>query len=410
MYCRYCGKELPNDSNFCPSCGKKQKKSKEIIFKFATGLKIIEFTKKYMIAVYAYFFWVLLNLTLYITSDKYSDCGQRFYPFDMPLSYVIQGGIPGAIGMKIPPTVEFFGRSLNCYDFTEFFTYTLLFPMIVLGLVRLIHYIITLEKHKSSVTETSNIKTKEVKIDFEQSEDSLESQDITVQKESFDYPMEQDFTRKEHINTFELFIKRFFATTIDKVLIMVLAGFLIFSITSIYPFYAEELGTYSALFHMSTLDIYNAAIGSVIKNFPNDMIAQHKTEIDSCYLDYIWLDICFTLQFVAINLIYYYFSERKWSASLCKHYYGLILVSTKENQEGKVISHSQVLLRASIFLVLMIAMILLRWLLGINYWGVIIFFFLLLDFPILLTGKSMIDLLSSTKLIAIDKQRTDNSN
>ena len=204
--------------------------------------------------------------------------------------------------------------------------------------------------------------------------------------------------------SFDFLFKRFWASVVDKVLIIIITGLIILLTTAVYQDYIGYLGTYSAFFHMSVQQIYYAAIGNVMGSYPGDRIAQHQIEIDNCYNNYIWLDILYTLQFVAINIIYYYFSERKWGASICKHVFGMVLVSTKSHKIRERIGHSQVLLRTFIFLLLMLGMIALRWLLGINYYGVILIFFLLLDCPIILTGNSLIDILSFTKLIFTKEQ------
>ena len=140
MYCRYCGKELPNESNFCPSCGAKQidksKKGLDISF------YIMSYIKEHKKFFYVLFVWVLLHITLFVSSEKNDRCDDQFYPFDMPFSDVIQGGRQWYYDYGvITPNVEFLGSSINYYDFTEFFAYVIILPLFIWGIVRFVPYI-----------------------------------------------------------------------------------------------------------------------------------------------------------------------------------------------------------------------------------------------------------------------------
>ena len=121
MYCRYCGKELPNDSNFCPNCGKKQKDEGSVR---KTSLEYI--LKEHKKLSYAYLVWLLLHLTLFLSSTKNNPDG--FYPWNKSISYLLGGD-------------SYYRFSLldeyNVYDFSEFFFYTIVFPIVIFGIIRL---------------------------------------------------------------------------------------------------------------------------------------------------------------------------------------------------------------------------------------------------------------------------------
>lgn len=147
MYCRYCGKELPSDSNYCPNCGKKQIDAKWKQTVNINNQSIIGFIRKHKIIAYSYIAWFLLHLTLYISSEKYKTCEKRFYPFDESFSDVIYGSIYGRL---YPYYIEFFGDSLNYYNFTEFLAYVILLPLVIYAIVRLIKSVCLIIKIKFS--------------------------------------------------------------------------------------------------------------------------------------------------------------------------------------------------------------------------------------------------------------------
>lgn len=124
MYCRNCGKELPDNSNFCPNCGKKQK-DERVVRK--TGFEDLLKTHKKL--SYTYLLWCLLHLTLFLSSSK--DNPDGFYPWNKSISYLLGGG-------------EYYGFSLldedNVYDLSELFFYTILLPIVILGIVKLWPY------------------------------------------------------------------------------------------------------------------------------------------------------------------------------------------------------------------------------------------------------------------------------
>ena len=129
MYCRYCGKELPNDSNFCPNCGADQNLSKNK----SSRIRISEFINNQKVIIYVYLTWILLHITLFISSSKDNSAG--FYPWNKPLNDMLSylgGGKPSYFSFEY----SWFDK-YNVYDISEFFFYTILLPLLLVGLVKL---------------------------------------------------------------------------------------------------------------------------------------------------------------------------------------------------------------------------------------------------------------------------------
>ncbi len=135
MYCRFCRKEIPNNSIFCPNCGKKQEgESSKIDFQFFQGLG------KYKKWGFIYIIWCLIHIGLLVFNSS-EDVFYRhpygwskeinkidaFYPFDNSLSNVLQWK---------PFWCDPF-KNMDVYDLSELFFYTILFPLLICGIVLL---------------------------------------------------------------------------------------------------------------------------------------------------------------------------------------------------------------------------------------------------------------------------------
>jgi len=136
MYCIECGAQIPDNSKFCPHCGKKQteaeptlkEKIAEVIIEKEITRQVIEahkssidyqFLKK---AMGWYLAWILLHLSLLLIfssgafkGSNSNDGVDDFWPFDSCGSYC-----------------DFAQR----YDITEFLVYTI-FPLIILVIISL---------------------------------------------------------------------------------------------------------------------------------------------------------------------------------------------------------------------------------------------------------------------------------
>ena len=133
MYCIKCGKEIPDNSLYCPSCGKRQNNDK-------VEPSLSKLVVKYKTTILLYLVWCFIHIGLILSSNpeigeyqigfaqyKKFDQSIGFYPFDIALSDLIQGG-----KYWFDPI-----NNINVYDATELFFYTLLLPSIVLLLVLL---------------------------------------------------------------------------------------------------------------------------------------------------------------------------------------------------------------------------------------------------------------------------------
>lgn len=124
MYCRNCGKELSNVSNFCPECGTKQNDFPE------NKIHVPKFIKEHQKLSYVYVAWFILHLSLFIFSEKTAN---YFYPFGCELKDVFVNF----------PYVDFsLLKYSDSYDFSELFFYTILFPIMIFGAFKSYPYVL----------------------------------------------------------------------------------------------------------------------------------------------------------------------------------------------------------------------------------------------------------------------------
>lgn len=110
MYCKYCGKEIKNNSNYCEHCGKKQDSKEKSSSNFVPfGLYVI---------------WVCFNLYL-LTGFKYHYASKFFYPFTTRTN-VAPGYASSTFNQKY-------------YDGSEFIVYVIVIPVIIYLIYRYIN-------------------------------------------------------------------------------------------------------------------------------------------------------------------------------------------------------------------------------------------------------------------------------
>lgn len=141
MYCRYCGKEIPEKAVFCPNCGKKQSEDSS-----NREYSRPSFMRKYKTFLFFYVVWCLIHIGLFIfspsgkTYESYSYYGgwithqkiDEFYPFDTSLTNFILGK-----RFWLDPL-----GNLKVYDFSELFFYIILFPFLICAFAKIVAMLI----------------------------------------------------------------------------------------------------------------------------------------------------------------------------------------------------------------------------------------------------------------------------
>ena len=138
MYCKYCGKQIADDSKFCQHCGgnledtittsttevASESPSKEKVVEIPTIKANFTDTTKWWIIGCG--IWLVINLYWLFAGDKSSSASEYFQPFSVTID-----------------------SSYSYYDITEFIVYVIGLPFIIGGLVML-------NKKLNSDSETSN--------------------------------------------------------------------------------------------------------------------------------------------------------------------------------------------------------------------------------------------------------------
>ena len=423
MYCRYCGKELPNDSNFCPNCGKKQTNES-----YARKTSLEHFLKEHKKLSYVYLVWLLLHITLFLSSTNNNPDG--FYPWNKSISYLLGGG-------------SYYYFSLldeyNVYDFSEFFFYTIVFPIVIYGIIRLYPVVLpSLEKLKDNYKNWQNSNAK--KIDeyqgnisaykAQQKEETIvepvqispivkdmaipEQQETEVVSDEADLQGESGFDAdilqhevevqpqslaetEEEIKKMPL-LSRFVGSIIDKIFILIIfvAGF-----TAISPYGAPgKMGTYIGL-RNTPLALYEYIDKSQMNSYGTYYEGVSRGYQDLARLESapphigstLELDMNITFTFIFINLLFYILFESILSASPGKRMLGGVILDSADDKIG----FGKALIRGLCGGALMAGTYFLLHLQGgLTNTVVVLVFFLLLDLPVLFTKKSLLDLCTGT--------------
>lgn len=421
MYCRYCGKELLNDSNFCPNCGKKQKNESSI-----RKTRLEDFLKKHKKLSYTYFGWVLLHIALFLFSSpkgynyrdsysnnrRYYDLSDGFYPYNKSISDILDGE---------SYNLSFF-KNIDVYDFSEFFFYTILFPIIIFGIIKLYPYILpSLKKLKDRYKHWQESKAKK----REEHQKNIAAYKMSQKKESIIEPVpvkpveeeivissEQQDTlennneskiakklanTEEEIKKMPLF-SRLVGSIIDKILILLL---FVVGFTIISPFGAAgKMGKYVGMLKISPNN-YEYIDKAAMNRYGSysDGVSQYYQDMERLANDpphigsTLELDMSITFTFILLNIIFYILFESTLSASPGKRMLGgLILDSANEK-----IGLGKALTRGLFGGALMAGTYFLLHLQGSMSNIVVVFvFFLLLDLPVLFTKRSLLDIFTGT--------------
>lgn len=162
MYCKKCGKELPQDSNFCPFCG-----TGVLTDNSYHKYTIPDIVLKNKIYFITYGIWIVINVFLWALSSpikiKYinssigefevseytninyhrieKDLSDGFYPFDKSIADILDG-----------KTFHFsLSGNIDVYDFSEFFFYTIIIPIFIWMLIKVKPYFFPFWKHITDI-------------------------------------------------------------------------------------------------------------------------------------------------------------------------------------------------------------------------------------------------------------------
>ena len=432
MYCRYCGKELPNDSNFCPNCGANQKES-------VSGHKarVPQFINEHKKVSYAYLVWVLVHIALFLFSSPKGhqdgfdyDLSYGFYPYNKSIGGILDG-----------QNYNFsLFDNIDVYDFSEFFFYTILVPAVLFGMVKCFPYIspffkklkdryqnwqglnakkrdeyqANISAYKAQHKEETIVELVQISpvveevAALEQQEPKLISEDTDIKEESGSDTdvLQQEVQPQNEASLVETekevkkmpLLTRFVGSIIDKIFILII---FVVGFTAISPYGAPgKMGTYIGL-RNTPLDLYEYIDKSQMNSYGtyNDGVSQYYQDMERLANDpphigsTLELDMSITFTFILLNLLFYIIFESILSASPGKRMLGGVILDSADDK----ISFGKALTRGLCGGALMAGTYFLLHLQGgLTNTVVVVVFFLLLDLPVLFTKKSLLDLCTGT--------------
>lgn len=372
MYCRKCGKEVPDGSNFCPNCGANQK---EETFGLKNSVKVCCHNHK--IVSRLYLLWLVLNIFLLLAAnprdyhnrlnrlDRYSaeDVKAAFFPFN------------------------YYG--VDSYDASEFFFYTIIFPLIIYGLYKLLSHInsrirrigsmifnrkkCNSRSHHINNKERSGDNAKDNNHDVSPIRNWVERDNSKEERLFVSANTEEGTTSECNREIEEMPLsRRFWGSMIDKILLLV-----IFFLTStINPLLKSgDLGRYIALLNKSPYD-YRLYEQLGITNYGFEA-----------------LDKRVTFSFIMFNILYYVLFESIKKSSLGKNFLGGVLIDRSSGviDFGKVLSRGLWggFMMTSFYFLFHLAM-------GLSLLIVFCLFFFIMDLPVFFTKRSLLDICTGT--------------
>lgn len=123
MFCKYCGKEITNDSVFCSHCGKSQNSSNKTLANKPVWI--------------VYIIWAVSNFYLLMGEKSYKS-NEYFFP----------NGYRNNGTLRHPSYYEGLIWDKDFYDFSEFIFYVFITPAILFVIYKLYYKIISNKLNK----------------------------------------------------------------------------------------------------------------------------------------------------------------------------------------------------------------------------------------------------------------------
>ena len=400
MYCRYCGKELPSDSNFCPNCGKKQEDN---IAKGNSLLSLFFHNHKKILYLYGIWCLIIVGFILYSppTRPIYNRVGREIgEEFDFFMLYLYIFLIPAAIFgfikclpflSPIVKKVKIFFNHWQAGNAKRIKEYNANINAYTQPLAK--------EETISNLSDEPLVKVEPAieTVGIDAPHDNSKIVPTVAQGPNAEFQEEQPLTVEE-VKKMPLF-SRFVGSIIDKVLILII--FVVGSII-ISPYGAPgRLGRYSGLLTVSPSN-YEYIDRAAMNGYGtyNDGVSQYYQDRERLANDLphigstMELDLSITFSFIIFNLLYYILFESIISASPGKRMLGGVLLDSSDDRIG----FGNALIRAICGGALMaLSVYLFRFGMLMSYYVVIIVFFLIIDIPVLFSKRSLIDILTGTK-------------